>query len=48
VTFYDRIGNWSLRLQAQEHSDAVIRRTIEHGRRIHRDWPSRLIDTVAA
>ena len=38
VTFYDRIGNWSLRLQAQEHSDPLTRRTIEHGRRIHRDW----------
>ncbi|WP_445189957.1 TetR/AcrR family transcriptional regulator [Pseudonocardia sp. Cha107L01] len=38
VTFYDRIGNWSLRLQAQEHNDALTRRTIERGRRIHRDW----------
>lgn len=38
VTFYDRIGNWSLRLQAQEHSDPLTRRTIERGRRIHRDW----------
>ena len=38
VSFYDRIGNWSLRLQAQEHNDALTRRTIERGRRIHRDW----------
>jgi AcrR family transcriptional regulator len=38
VTFYDRLGEWSLRLQAQEHSDKLSRQTVELGRRVHREW----------
>jgi AcrR family transcriptional regulator len=38
VAFYDRMGEWSLRLQAQEHSDAPTRRLVQAGRRIHREW----------
>jgi len=38
VIFYDRLGEWSLRLQAQEHSDESSRRRVELGRRLHRDW----------
>src|SRR6266852_2203929 len=38
VAFYDRLGEWSLRLQAQEHSDELSRRTVELGRRVHREW----------
>ncbi len=38
VAFYDRLGEWSLRLQAQEHSDELSRRTVERGRRVHREW----------
>jgi AcrR family transcriptional regulator len=38
VAFYDRLGEWSLRLQAQEHSDDSIRRTVALGRRVHREW----------
>jgi AcrR family transcriptional regulator len=38
VVFYDRLGEWSLRLQAQEHSDPLSRQTVELGRRVHREW----------
>ena len=38
VAFYDRLGEWTLRLQAQEHSDGLSRRTVENGRRLHREW----------
>jgi len=38
VAFYDRLGEWSLRLQAQEHSDKLSRQTMELGRRVHREW----------
>ena len=38
VAFYDRLGEWSLRLQAQEHSDELSRQTVELGRRMHREW----------
>jgi AcrR family transcriptional regulator len=38
VAFYDRLGEWSLRLQALEHSDELSRRTVELGRRVHREW----------
>jgi AcrR family transcriptional regulator len=38
VAFYDRTGEWSLRLQAQEHSDELSRKTVERGRRVHREW----------
>lgn len=38
VAFYDRLGEWSLRLQAQEHSDELSRQTVSLGRRVHRDW----------
>lgn len=38
VAFYDRLGEWSLRLQAQEHSDELSRRTVGRGRRVHREW----------
>jgi AcrR family transcriptional regulator len=38
VAFYDRLGEWSLRLQAQEHSDGLSRQTVELGRRLHREW----------
>jgi AcrR family transcriptional regulator len=38
VAFYDRLGEWSLRLQAQEHSDKLSRKTVEVGRRVHREW----------
>jgi AcrR family transcriptional regulator len=38
IAFYDRLGEWSLRLQAQEHSDELSRQTVELGRRVHRDW----------
>ena len=36
--FYDRLGEWSLRLQEQEHSDGLSRQTVEFGRRVHRQW----------
>ena len=38
VAFYDRLGEWSLRLQAQEHSDELSRQTVQLGRRVHREW----------
>jgi AcrR family transcriptional regulator len=38
VAFYDRLGEWSLRLQAQEHNDELSRQTTELGRRVHREW----------
>jgi AcrR family transcriptional regulator len=38
VAFYDRLGEWSLRLQAQEHSDKLSRQTAELARRVHREW----------
>ena len=38
VAFYDRLGEWSLRLQAQEHSDRLSRQTVQLGRRVHREW----------
>lgn len=38
LAFYDRLGEWSLRLQAQEHSDKLSRQTVELGRRVHREW----------
>ena len=38
VAFYDRLGEWSLRLQAQEHSDKLSRQTVQLGRRVHREW----------
>ncbi len=38
VAFYDRTGEWSLRLQTQEHSDELSRQTVELGRRLHREW----------
>jgi AcrR family transcriptional regulator len=38
VAFYDRLGEWSLRLQAQGHSDELSRQTVELGRRVHRQW----------
>jgi AcrR family transcriptional regulator len=38
VAFYDRLGEWTLRLQAQEHSDELSRQTVELGRRVHRQW----------
>jgi AcrR family transcriptional regulator len=38
VTFYDRMGEWSLMLQAQEHSDELSRQTVEVARRVHREW----------
>lgn len=38
VAFYDRLGELSLRLQAQEHSDELSQQTVELGRRVHREW----------
>jgi AcrR family transcriptional regulator len=38
VAFYDRLGEWSLRLQAQEHSDELSRQTVGLARRVHREW----------
>lgn len=38
VAFYDRLGEWSLRLQAQEHCDQLSRQTVQLGRRVHREW----------
>jgi AcrR family transcriptional regulator len=38
VAFYDRWGEWSLRLQAQEHSDKLSRQAVKLGRRVHREW----------
>jgi AcrR family transcriptional regulator len=38
VVFYDRLGEWTLRLQGQEHSDELSRQTVELGRRVHREW----------
>jgi AcrR family transcriptional regulator len=38
VAFYDRQGEWSLRLQAQEHSDEPSRKRVALGRRLHREW----------
>lgn len=38
VAFYDRMGEWSLMLQAQEHSDELKRQTVELARRVHREW----------
>ena len=38
VAFYDRMGEWSLMLQAQEHSDELSRQTVEVARRVHREW----------
>jgi AcrR family transcriptional regulator len=38
VAFYDRTGDWSVRLQAEEHRDELSRRTVADGRRLHRAW----------
>jgi len=38
VAFYDRLGEWSLRLQAQERSDELSRQSVELGPRVHREW----------
>lgn len=38
AAFYDRHGEWSLRLQAQEHSDPASRSVTQIGRRLHREW----------
>ena len=38
IAFYDRMGEWSLMLQAQEHSDELSRQTVELARRVHREW----------
>jgi len=38
VRFYDRLGNWTLRMQALEHSDESSRRAVAVGRRFHRQW----------
>jgi len=38
VAFYDRMGEWSLMLQAQEHSDELSRQTVQLARRVHREW----------
>jgi AcrR family transcriptional regulator len=38
VAFYERMGEWSLMLQAQEHSDDLSRQTVELARRVHREW----------
>ena len=38
VAFYERMGEWSLMLQAQEHSDELSRQTVELARRVHREW----------
>jgi AcrR family transcriptional regulator len=38
VAFYERMGEWSLMLQAQEHSDELSRQTVEVARRVHREW----------
>jgi AcrR family transcriptional regulator len=38
VAFYDQTGEWSLRLQAQEHSDELSRQRVELGRQLHREW----------
>ncbi len=44
VAFYDRLGQWSLRLQGQEHSDRLSRQTVELGRRVHREWVEEVFD----
>lgn len=38
IAFYDRVGDWTMRLLAQEHCDERSRRTVERGRKVHRDW----------
>ena len=38
VAFYDRLGEWALRLQAQERNDELCRQSVELGRRVHREW----------
>jgi AcrR family transcriptional regulator len=38
VAFYDRLGEWSLCLEAQEPSDKRSRQTVELCRRVHREW----------
>ena len=38
VAFYERMGEWSLMLQAQEHSDELSRQTVQLARRVHREW----------
>ena len=38
VAFYDRLGEWTLRLQALEHSDPASRKTVALGRKVHREW----------
>ena len=38
VAYYERMGEWSLMLQAQEHSDELSRQTVQLARRVHREW----------
>lgn len=38
VNSYERTGDWSVRLQAQEHSVDLARRTVAIGRSFHRAW----------
>lgn len=38
VSSYERLGDWSIRLQAVEHSDDLARRALSVARRFHRSW----------
>jgi AcrR family transcriptional regulator len=38
VRFYDRWGDWTLRMLSQEHSDEGSRRAVAMGRPLHRKW----------
>jgi AcrR family transcriptional regulator len=40
VTSYERLGDWSVRMQAQESSDDTARHVVAVGRRFHRRWVS--------
>ena len=38
VASYERIGDWSVRLQAQKSTDELARRAVAVGRGFHRQW----------
>lgn len=38
VDHYEDRGDWVIRMLAQEHSDDRVRRVVDTGRGVHRDW----------
>jgi AcrR family transcriptional regulator len=41
LTHYERWGDMVLRMLAEEHRSALVRRIADHGRQVHHDWVER-------